>query len=141
MKNRDIPLLQSILGVMQRIRQLEMKAEWEHDRMIKVTSHLSLVRGSGHDIGDMMDDVLAKVDAIEQEHREELKAYVDKMREADRIVNEDITDDKLRAFVEMAYIDGMSAGEVKKELNLSEWEYRQTKEKIENAGCMKEVTV
>lgn len=130
MTRNEIQLLQDILPIMQRIRQLEMQAEWEHDRMTNITAHLSPDKGSGHGNALNMDDIFARIDALQGRHRALMGVYEKKMRRAEAVIN-GIGNERDRAFAVMVYVEGFAAADVKKELNLSDWDYRQTKQRLE----------
>ena len=46
-RNRDIPLLADIFTIMQDIRQIEERREWQKGRMFNITQHLTGMPGGG----------------------------------------------------------------------------------------------
>ena len=46
-KNKDIPLLANIFNIMQDIRQIEERREWQAGRLYNITQHLTGMPGGG----------------------------------------------------------------------------------------------
>ena len=46
-RNKDIPLLADIFTIMQDIRQIEERREWQKGRMFNITQHLTGMPGGG----------------------------------------------------------------------------------------------
>lgn len=40
-RNRDIPVLQDVIYVMQEVRVLEIRRQWQRERMYSITQHLT----------------------------------------------------------------------------------------------------
>ena len=135
-KNRDIPKLQSVFHVMQDIRALEERREWQKGRMVNITQHLSWTRGGGTPQG--LDAAFEELSSIEGQQAERLKCYFDELRQAERIIN-GISSRNMRTFVSMMYIENIPPRKIRDELNMSEWAFRRACECIEQACDMKSV--
>ena len=69
--NRDIPLLADVLPIMQEICQIEQRRDWQRDRMLNITQHLTGMPGGGSVPKGLDEAILAKLDeafafAVEQ---------------------------------------------------------------------------
>ncbi len=136
-KNGDIALLSKVLYLMQEIRMLEDKRDWIHGRMCRVTRGLSgMPRGGGGPQG--MEETFARLSELDEKHAKQLKRCTKDLEKAEAIVNA-IPDADMRTFVSMAYMRRMTKEEVMGELNMTEWDYRKLKEKIESAESMEKV--
>ena len=136
-RNKDLPVLQNVLAVMQDVCNGENQIEWLHDRMYFITQRFSQTPGVG---GQPMgfDVILADIDDLGDSHRRRIKACVRELRKAERILN-DIPNQTMRTFVTMLYVMKFTPAQVKNELGLSEWKFRTAREEIEHAKLMKNV--
>ncbi|MBQ8708504.1 MAG: DUF1492 domain-containing protein [Succinivibrionaceae bacterium] len=136
-KNKDIPLLSSIFCVMQEIKSLERRREWQHDRMFVITKKLTgMPSGSGTQRG--LDAAFAAIDDLDEQHGEQIKQYARDLKKAERILNS-IPSRKMRTFVQMYYIDEIGKGEIMRELNMTEWGFDRARTAIEQAPDMAHV--
>lgn len=136
-KNRDIELLKSILFIMQNVRALEERREWEKERANNVTQHLSFMpRGGGVPSG--LDRVFAKLSELEDEHRDKVMTYARELKKAENILN-DIQNENMRTFVMMMYVEQIPATEVRERLNMTRRKFLNAKNAVESAECMADV--
>lgn len=136
-RNRDIPLLQRVVSVMQEIRALEERMLWEKGRTQNITQHLSgMPRGGSGPAG--FDAAFAEIAELEEEHRKRVMDYMRELREAERILNA-IQSRNMRAFVIMMYVENIPAAKVRCELNMTEWAFRSAKDAVEQARDMESV--
>lgn len=136
-KNRDIPLLSRVLYIMQEVCSLEKRIVWQHDRLYGITAHVTgMPSGKGTPSG--LDAAFAAISELSDEYREKVQSYIRELKNAERILNA-IPSLTMRAFVIMLYVDGMSAEQVKRELNLTDWNFRRARDSIEQAEDMQSV--
>ena len=134
-RNRDIPVLQDVIRVMQEVRALETRRQWQRERMYNITQHLTgMPKQQGEHGG--LEAAFAAVAELEDEHKEKVKEYTRKLKAAERIVN-GIGNPFMRTFVTMMYIENLSAKTVRSELNMSEWGFKRARQAVEQAEYMK----
>lgn len=136
-KNRDIPLLSRVLYIMQEVCSLEKRIVWQHDRLYGITAHITGMPG-GKGAPSGLDAAFAAISELSDEYREKVQSYIRELKNAERILNA-IPSLTMRAFVIMLYVDGMSAEQVKRELNLTDWNFRRARDSIEQAEDMQSV--
>lgn len=135
--NRDIPVLTKYLYFVRAIEKLEDQIMWEHDRKINVSQHITgMPNGKGGVNG--LDNVFARIDALEQEHREMVDRYIKNAKKVDKILNgiESLT---MRMFVRMKYMEDMSDTDIRKSLNLSRRGFDLARRSVESAPNMASV--
>ena len=132
-QNKDIPLLSEVLCIMQDIRQLEQRREWQQDRMINITQHLTGMPGGGSPKG--FEEAFAILSEIESEHEKRVKDYARQLRKAQKILN-GIESRTMRTFVTMKYVMDVSDTEIRKELNLTRRGFDRARRCVETAPCM-----
>ena len=137
-RNRDIPKLRNVLYMMQEVKRLEAAGERQLDRKEAITRVFSGLPGGGGGVPHGFDEILARLDEIGGMYAQQLNGALDALQEAQALLN-DIADARLRTFVWMLYVADMSPREVREELNLSTWRFRQMREAVEQAECMKMV--
>lgn len=136
-KNRDIPLLARVLCVMQDICSLENRREWQRSRLFSITQRISDMPRSGS-LPSGFDAIYAAMDEINEEHREQIAAYMHELKAAEKIIN-GITSRTMRTFVVMMYADNLSPETVRQELNMTEWGFRRARDSVEQAQDMQSV--
>lgn len=134
--NRDIPLLQEVLPVMQLVERTEELREWQRGRAVKITANLTGMPRGGDALG--LDGVLAALDELDRNQADECREYACRLRAAQRILNsiESLT---MRAFVMMKYVMGVQDGEIRKELNMTRWGFERARQSVEDAPDMASV--
>ncbi len=136
-KNKDIPLLARVLGIMQDVVSIENRIEWQRERMYSITSHMNgMPGGKGAPTG--LDAALAVIDGLEGTYQEKVRSYMRELRNAEKILNA-IPSESMRTFVTMMYVDDLPQEFVKKELNLSRRSFERARAAIENAESMAQV--
>lgn len=136
-KNKDIPLLARVLGIMQDVVSIENRIEWQRERMYSITSHMNgMPGGKGAPTG--LDAALAVIDGLEGTYQEKVRSYMRELRNAEKILNS-IPSESMRTFVTMMYVDDLPQEFVKKELNLSRRSFERARAAIENAESMAQV--
>lgn len=132
--NRDIPLLADVLSVMQAVRQIERRRDWQRDRMMHITQSVTgMPSGSGGARG--LDYAFSALDELDREQQEECRNYVRQLRRAQKILNE-IESQKMRTFVVMKYVMGCSDTEIRNELNITRRGFDRARRSVENARDM-----
>jgi hypothetical protein len=133
-QNKDIPLLSDVLCIMQDVRGIEMRREWQKDRMYNITQHLSgMPGGSGGPKG--LDDSFSKLSELETEHEQRCKDYTRQLKRAERILNS-IESQSMRTFVMMKYVMDTPDTEIRRELNMSRRGFERARKCIESAPNM-----
>lgn len=136
-KNKDIPLLARVLGIMQDVVSIENRIEWQRERMYSITSHMNGMPG-GKGVPTGLDAALAVIDGLEGTYQEKVRSYMRELRNAEKILNS-IPSESMRTFVTMVYVDDLPQEFVKKELNLSRRSFERARAAIENAESMAQV--
>ena len=135
--NKDIPILSNYLYIRKAIERLEEQIAWEHDRKINISQHITgMPNGKGGVNG--LDNTFARIDALEQEHRERVEHYRSYARRIDRILT-GIESLSMRVFVRMKYMEKRQNVEIRKELNLSRRGFDRAISSIEGASSMDQV--
>lgn len=132
-RNRDIGTLEKVHYLKGEIESLEERARWERERMKSITQHLSAAPGGGGGRG--MDDCFAKIDSLEERHRNLISVYDRTIRKAEAIIGR-ISSAQMRCFVTMLYLDGKSGSDVQSKLKMTRWQFENARECVENAECM-----
>lgn len=136
-KNKDIPLLARVLGIMQDVVSIENRIEWQRERMYSITSHMNGMPG-GKGVPTGLDAALAVIDGLEGTYQEKVRSYMRELKNAEKILNS-IPSESMRTFVTMVYVDDLPQEFVKKELNLSRRSFERARTAIENAESMAQV--
>lgn len=133
-RNKDIPLLADIFYIMQDIKQLEQRREWQQDRMFNITQHLTGMPGGGGSPKGL-DEAFALLSEIDDEHKRRCKDYARQLRKAQKILN-GIGSRSMRTFVVMKYVMDAPDTEIRRELNMSKHGFYRARKCIETAPCM-----
>lgn len=133
-RNKDIPLLTNVLCIMQDIRLIEQRREWQRDRMVNISQHLTGMPGGGG-MPSGLDGAFAALSELDLEHERRCKEYMRQLRKAQKILNS-IESRTMRTFVEMKYVMDVSDTEIRKELNMSKRGFYRARAAVENAPCM-----
>lgn len=136
-RNRDIPLLCDVLSVMQLVNTSEQRLDWQHDRMMSITQHISGMPGGGA-LPKGLEDAFAMLEEAGEEHGLQLRKYMHELREAERVLNS-IESRTMRAFVVMKYLMNIADAEIRRELNMTEWGFNRARKSIEEAESMADV--
>ncbi len=136
-KNKDIPLLARVLGIMQDVVSIEKRMDWQRDRMYSITSHMNGMPG-GKGVPTGLDAALAVIDGLEGTYKEKVKRYMRELRNAEKILNA-IPSESMRTFVTMMYVDDLPQEFVKKELNLTRRSFERARAAVEDAESMAQV--
>lgn len=133
-RNRDIPLLSEILYIMQMVRQIEERRDWQRDRMTNITQHLSGMPGGGG-LPKGLDDAFALLSEIDEEHEALCKEYVRQLKMAQKILN-GIESRTMRTFVVMKYVMDVPDVKIRQELNMTWRGFDRARRAVEEATCM-----
>lgn len=136
-KNKDIPLIQEIPYLKQMITSLEQRRQWERSRTENINQHLSSTPGGGG-TKRTLDDALAKMEDIAEDHGNLLKQYEKRLRKAERIINA-IPSVQMRTFVTMMYLDQVRDTAVQEVLHMSRWSFENARNAVESAESMDDV--
>lgn len=135
-KNRDIPLLSSIYSIMQEIESLEYRGDRRYKMMFSTTQTISGMPGGGQPKG--LDDYMAQADDLFEKMDVQIAVYYKQLKQAQDILNA-IESVNMRAFVRRQYVDQLDKRIIMRDLNMSEWAYRQARESVEQAQDMAHV--
>lgn len=136
-RNRDIPLLADVLPIMQEIKQIEQRRNWQRDRMENITQHISGTPGGGG-VPKGLDEAFALLSELDEEHERSCKEYVRRIKAAQEVLN-GIKTESMRTFVIMKYIMNVPDIEIRRELNMSRTDFSRARHCVENAERMSEV--
>lgn len=136
-RNRDIPLLADVLPIMQEIRQIELRRNWQRDRMENITQHISGTPGGGG-APKGLDEAFALLSELDEEHEQSCKEYVRRIKAAQDVLN-GIQSQSMRTFVIMKYIMDAPDVEIRHELNMSRTAFSRARHSVEDAECMSDV--
>ena len=136
-RNRDIPLLADVLSIMQEICHIEQQRDWQHDRMLNITQHLTGMPGGGG-TPKGLDEAFSLLSELDEEHEQRCKDYVRQLRAAQRILN-GIESRSMRTFVMMKYIMNVPDTDIRQELNMTRTGFSRARRWIEDADCMASV--
>lgn len=137
-KNRDIPLIQEIPYLKQEILSLEKRKQWEQERARNMTQHISGMPGGSGGTKRIIDDAVANMDEMKENHGLLIKQYQKRLRKAERILSE-IGSITMRTFVTMMYLDQVRDSTVQEVLHMSRWTFENARSAVENAECMADV--
>lgn len=133
-RNRDIPLLADVLYIMQEVRLIEQRRDWQRDRMLNITQHITGMPGGGGNPKGL-DDAFALLSELDEAHEQRCKDYVRQMKTAQKILN-GIESRSMRAFVTMKYVMNVSDSEIRQELNMTRTGFNRARRCVESADCM-----
>ena len=134
--NRDIPILQEVLPVMQLVDKTEELRGWQRCWAEKITANLTGMPRGGDALG--LDGVVAALDELDRKQAGECREYACRLRAAQRILNgiESLT---MRAFVMMKYVMGLRDGEIRQQLNMTRRGFERARQSVEDAPDMASV--
>ena len=133
-RNRDIPLLADVLPIMQEICQIEQWRDWQRDRMLNITQHLTGMPGGGG-TPKGLDEAFALLSELDEEHEQRCKDYVRQLKAAQKILN-GIESRSMRAFVTMKYVMDVPDAQIREELNMTRTGFNRARRCVESAECM-----
>ena len=133
-RNRDIPILADVLPTMQLVNQTEQRLDWQHDRMLSISQHISGMPGGGS-LPKGLEDAFAMLEEAGEAHESQLKQYLHELRTAERVLN-GIESRTMRTFVVMKYVMDVPDAEIRRELNMTEWGFNRARKAIEEAENM-----
>lgn len=136
-KNRDIPLLNSILYIMQAVKGLEERRAWQRDRMLNITQHITGMPGGGG-MPKGIDEAISILSEIDTQHEEKCREYARQLKKAQKILNgiESVT---MRTFVVMKYVMDVPDTRIRAELNMTYRGFDRARKAIEGAHDMQSV--
>ena len=135
-RNRDIPVLQEVLYIMQLVNKTEELRDWQKGRAAKITANLTGMPRGWDALG--LDGIAAALDELERDQLRAVRDYAHHLRRAQRILN-GIESRTMRAFVMMKYVMGVRDGEIRKELNMTRWGFDRARRSVEDAPDMASV--
>lgn len=137
MNNRDIPLLTRIFYIMQDIRSLQHRTDFQSDQLTSTTKRLTGMPGGGG-LPHGFDSILAELEEMNREYGIKIEEYIRDLRKAEKILN-GIRDENMRTFVRMFYVDQLAQAEVTRELELTDYQFEKARKLIEDAENMRKV--
>jgi len=133
-RNRDIPLLSDVFYIMQEICQIEQRRDWQRDRMLNITQHLSGMPGGGG-VPKGLDEAFSLLSELDEEHEQRCKDYVRQLKTAQKILN-GIESQSMRTFVIMKYVMNVPDSQIRHELNMTRTGFNRARRCIESAERM-----
>ena len=136
-RNRDIPLLASILCVMQDVCMVEKQREWQRERMTNITPHITGMPGGGG-LPKGLEEAFAAISELEENQAKECLKYAKTLKRAQEILN-GIRSESMRTFVKMKYVFNTADTEIRRELNMTRRGFEQARKCVEDAPDMASV--
>jgi len=131
--NKDIPVLADTLSIMQAIYNIEVRRQWQRDRMSNISQHLTGMPSAHYPHG--LDEAFSALSELDTEHKQHCRQYVRQLKKIEKILNS-IESMSMRIFVEMKYVMDVPDTEIRNNLNMSKRGFYRAKECIESAPCM-----
>lgn len=132
-RNKDIPLLESVLCTMQNMRALQERRQWQEEQLTNITQHLSAMPGGG--ARSTLADKFSDLADIETDIEAKLHEYAARLKRAEDILN-GIQNENMRTFVMMMYVENLPQRKVMSELNMTEGAFKRAREAVETAESM-----
>jgi len=133
-RNRDIPPLADVLPIMQEISHIEQLRDWQRDRMLNITQHLTGMPGGGS-VPKGLDEAFALLSELDEEHEQRCRDYVRQLKTAQKILN-GIASRSMRSFVIMKYVMDAPDTEIREALNMTRTGFNRARRCVESAECM-----
>ena len=133
-RNRDIPLLTQIFYIMQDIRSLQHRSEFNDEQLYSTTKRLTGMPGGGG-LPHGFDAILVELEEVNREYGEKIEKYVRDLKKAEKILN-GITDNRVYTFVRLFYVDQVAQAEVIRDMELTEYQFNKIRKNIEDAETM-----
>ena len=133
-RNKDIPLLTQIFYIMQDIRSLQHRSEFNDEQLYSTTKRLTGMPGGGG-LPHGFDSILVELEEVNREYGEKIAKYVKDLRKAEKILN-GITDNRLYTFVRLVYVDQVAQAEAIRDMELTEYQFNKIRKNIEDAEDM-----
>ena len=96
-RNRDIELLTRIFYIMQDIRSLQRRSDFQNDLLYSTTKRLTGMPGGGG-LPHGFDVIIGELEEMNRDYGEKINDYVRDLRKAEKILN-GIPDKAMRTFV------------------------------------------
>ena len=136
-RNRDIGILGEVVAAMQEVCRYEDMSEWSAGRMFNITRQLTgMPRGSKGAGG--LDSAFASLEHAQERYARELEECISLLNRAEEILN-GIENREMRNFVILMYVLKKPKADICRELNMSEWGFRQARKAVEQAIRMQDV--
>ena len=136
-RNRDIPLLASVLCVMQDVCMVEQQRQWQRDRLTNITTRLTGMPGGGG-LPKGMEEAFAAISELEENQAKECLKYAEAMKKAQEIIN-GIESESMRTSVKMKYVFDIADTDIRRELNMTRRGFDRAKKCVEDAPNMASV--
>jgi len=136
-RNRDIPLLASVLSVMQDVCMVEQQRQWQRDRLTNITPRLTGMPGGGG-LPKGLEEAFAAISELEENQANECIKYAEVMKKAQEILN-GIESENMRTFVKMKYVFDTPDTDIRRELNMTRRGFDRARKCVEDAPNMASV--
>lgn len=137
MVNRDVPLLARIFYIMQDIRSLQRRSEFQNEQLTSTTKRLTGMPGGGG-LPHGFDTIIAELEEVNRDYGEKIGEYIRDLRKAENILN-GIRSETMKTFVRMFYVDQLPQAEVMRDLEMTEYQFSRARKAIEDAESMRKV--
>lgn len=135
--NRDIPILSRIFYVMQDIRSLQHRSDFNTEQLYSTTKRLTGMPGGGG-MPHGFDAILGELEEVNHEYGEMIARYVAELKQAEKILN-GIEKREMQTFVRALYVDQLAQTEVMRELEMTEYQFAKARKCVEEAENMRSV--
>lgn len=133
-RNADIPALRRVLPIMREVENKENMMEWQRERLMNATKRITGMPGGGGGPSSL-DEPYARLSELANENEAQIREYMDSLKKAEEILNT-IPCDYLKTFVQLKYVMRVPRAEIMRDLNLTEWTYRNLSHAVEDAPDM-----
>ncbi len=135
-KNEDIITLANVLSIMQEVKGIERRREWQNERMYSIKAQrITGMPGGGGGTPSGLEASFSLLSELDAEHEQSCRSYVRELRKAERILN-GITSISMRTFVMMKYVMDIPDSQIQKELGMTRRKFERAKRCIEDAETM-----
>ena len=134
-RNRDIELLTRIFYIMQDIRSLQRRSDFQNDLLFSTTKRLTGMPGGGG-LPHGFDVIIGELEEMNRDYGDKIGDYIRDLRKAEKIIN-GIPSGTMRTFVRMYYVDQVEKAEIMKDLEMTEYQFDKARKAIEEAESMR----
>ncbi len=134
--NKDIVLLSQIFYIMQDIKSLQHRSDFQSDMLYSTTKRLTGMPGGGQAHG--FDSIIGELEELNKDYGNKIEEYIRNLKQAEAILN-GIQSGTMKTFVRLFYVDQLAQAEVMRELEMTEYQFDKARKAIEEAENMKKV--
>lgn len=138
-KNRDISVLRSVRWLDREMASICRDIQRQKDGMTRCTPRYGRTAAPGSRVMGGYEQALEALCELEERQYAILREYAGRMNRAQDVLN-GIADDRIRLFVRLYYLEGMTIEEVMTEVKLTKRYFYNLRGRIERAEHMQDLT-